>query len=148
MTTGSQDIREQVWRAVDPTGKNRQLINAAIHGRNQAPDFLRRIGVDVGEAWGQLASLSAEYRASIERIESAVRVLCLRGWAVMALDTEAISEAVALVEAGRCDEADELLADQWEGDGAWRLKRYAIASDSWAQRTPTSIDCSRSAPDY
>jgi len=122
MTMGSQDIREQVWRAVDPTGKNRQLINAAIHG-NHAPDFLRRIGVDVGEAWGQLASLSAEYRASIERIESAVRVLCPRGWAVMAMDTEAISEAVALVEAGRCDEADELLADQWEGDGAWRPKR-------------------------
>ena len=123
VTTNGQNIREQVWRAVDPTGENRQLINAAIHGGDQVPDFLRRIGVDVGEAWGQMASLSAEYRASIENIEAAVRLLGPRGWAVMTMDTEAVQHAVTLVEAGRGDEADELLAHQWEDEGAWRLKR-------------------------
>ena len=83
MSTNSPSIRDQVWRAVDPTGENRALINAAIHGSSEVPDFLRRIGVDVGESWGQLALLSAEYRRSIEGIEAAVRVLGPRGWAVM-----------------------------------------------------------------
>jgi len=30
--------------AVDPTGENRALISAAIHGRQDVPDWLRRVG--------------------------------------------------------------------------------------------------------
>lgn len=123
MSTDGPSIRDQVWRAVDATGENRALINAVIHGSRDVPDFLRRIGLDVGESWGQLAVVSAEYRKSIEGIEAAVRALGPRGWAVMTMDTETVRRAVQAADAGRGDEADDLLADQWEGDGAWRLKR-------------------------
>lgn len=123
MSTNGPSIRDQVWRAVDPTGENRALIGAAIQGSRDVPEFLRRIGVDVGESWGQLAVLTADYRKSIEEIEAAVRVLGPRGWAVMTMDTEAVRRGVQAAEAGRGDEADDLLADQWEGDGTWRLKR-------------------------
>lgn len=123
MSTNGPSIHNQVWRAVDPTGENRALINAAIHGSRDVPDFIRRIGVDVGESWGQLAVFGVEYRNSIEEIAAGVRVLGPRGWSVMTMDTEAVRRAVQAAEAGRGDDADGLLADQWEGDGAWRLKR-------------------------
>jgi hypothetical protein len=80
VSTDGPSIRDQVWRAVDATGENRALINAVIHGSRDVPDFLRRIGLDVGESWGQLAVVSAEYRKSIEGIEAAVRALGPRGW--------------------------------------------------------------------
>ena len=109
MSTDGQSIREQVWRAVDPTGENRSLINAAVHGGPDVPDFLRRIGVDVGELWGRLAGVGAEYRKTVEGIEAAVRVLGPRGWSVMTMDTQAVRDAVREVQAGREAEADDIL---------------------------------------
>lgn len=123
VSDNSPSIRAQVWRAADPTGENRALINAAVHGGDEVPVFLRRVGLDVGGAWERLADMGAEYRRSIERIEASVRVLVPRGWAVMNMDTEAVLGAVQMTEAGRGDEADDLLAEQWEGEGAWRLDR-------------------------
>jgi hypothetical protein len=64
------------------------LINAALHGGQDIPDFLRRVGVDVGEAWEQLVGLGVQYSKSIEGIEAAVRVLAPRGWAVTTMDTK------------------------------------------------------------
>lgn len=123
MSSNDPSIRDQVWRAVDPTGENKALINAAVHGGPDVPDVLRRIGADINEAWGQLAALGAEYREGIEAIEAAVRVLGPRGWSVMTMDTESVRRATRAADAGHRDAADDLLADQWEGDGAWRLKR-------------------------
>lgn len=111
VSTNGPSIRDQVWHAVDPTGENRALINAAIHGSRDVPDFLRRVGVDVGESWGHLAVSNAEYRRSIEGIAAAVGVLGPRGWAVMTMDTEVVRRAVQAAEVGRGDEADDLLAD-------------------------------------
>lgn len=122
MSAHGQSIRDQVWRAVDPTGANRDLIDA-IHGGRDVPDFMRRIGMDVSEAWGQFAVLGVEYRKGIETIEAAVRVLGPRGWSVMTMDTESVHGAIQAAETGHGDVADDMLADQWEGDGAWRLKR-------------------------
>jgi len=59
----------------------------------------------------------------MDSMEAAVSVLVPRGWAVMHMDTAAVSAAVAAVCEGRHDEADDLLAGQWEGDGEWRIKR-------------------------
>ncbi len=59
----------------------------------------------------------------MDSMEAAVGVLVPRGWAVMHMDTAAVNAAVAAVREGRPDEADDLLAGQWEGDGEWRLKR-------------------------
>ncbi|MFC7527568.1 hypothetical protein [Actinoplanes sp. GCM10030250] len=122
MSTQDPIIRDQVWRAVDPTGENRTLINAVIHGSHDVPDFLHRVGVDVAESWGHLAAVGVGYRTSVERLAAAVRVLGPRGWAVMRMDAEAVRHAVEVAESGRGDEADGLLADQWDGDGAGRMK--------------------------
>ena len=59
----------------------------------------------------------------MDSIEAAVRLLVPRGWAVMHMDTTTMSAAVAAVQAGNPDEADDLLAGQWEGEGDWRIKR-------------------------
>ncbi|GAA4773326.1 hypothetical protein [Citricoccus nitrophenolicus] len=115
-------IRNQVWGAVDPSGQTRALVNAAVHGPN-VPDWLERLGIDMGSTWDQLHIGGIEYRRFIEEIEAAVRVLVPRGWAVMTMQTEAINEAVHLVQSEREEEADELLTDQWEGEGGWRTMR-------------------------
>lgn len=119
----SPSMRDQVWRVADPTGENRALINAAVHGGEEVAVWLRRVGFDVGGAWERLVGVGAEYRRSIEGIEDAVRVLVPRGWAVMNMDTDAVVRAVQMSEAGRGDEADDLLAEEWDGEGAWRLNR-------------------------
>lgn len=116
-------IRDQVWRAADPTGENRALIDAAVEGGDEVPALLRRVGLDVGGVWEQLVSVGAEYRRTIGGIEAAVQTLVPRGWAVMNMNTDAVRAAVELAEAGRGDDADDLLAGQWEGEGAWRLRR-------------------------
>lgn len=112
-------IRDQVWRAADPSGQTRALINAAVH-TSGAPDWLARLGMDMDFSVSQLRTVGVEYRRSIEEIEAAIRVLVPRGWAVLTMQTEAITKAVHLVQSARAEEADELLADQWDGDGAWR----------------------------
>lgn len=123
MSNPGLSIHDQVWTAVDPTGENRALIDLALDGNGYVPDFMRRIGTDVGESWEQLATFSSEYRRSIDAIAAAVRVLGPRGWAVMTMATDVVNGAVQMAEDSRGDDADDLLADQWDGDGAWRLKR-------------------------
>lgn len=56
-------------------------------------------------------------------MEDAVSLLVPRGWAVMNMETAVVRDAVAAVRAGNPDEADDMLAGQWEGEGAWRVKR-------------------------
>jgi hypothetical protein len=116
-------IRDQVWGAADPTGENRALIDAAVHGGDEIPDWLRRVGIDVDDAWARLASVGAEFRRSVLGITGAFVVLVPRGWAPSNMHSETVFRAVDLAAAGRGDEADDLLAGQWEGDGAWRLRR-------------------------
>lgn len=113
--TYSPSVRDQAWRAVDPTGENRALTNAAVHGGRDVPEFLRCIGLDADEAWGHLAVIGVKFRRFVEEFASAVGVLGPRGWAVTAMDAEVVPRAVQAVEAGRGAEADDLLAGQWEG---------------------------------
>lgn len=122
VTVNPPNIRDQIWHAVDPTGQNRTLINAAIHGGN-TPDFLRRIGADLSSTWAQLTLVGIEYRRSIEAIEVAIRILGPRGWSVTNMDQSALERAIQAVGAGDEEAADDLLADQWDGDAAWRLTR-------------------------
>lgn len=119
---GGPSIRDQVWRAADPSGQTRALVNAAVH-TSDVPDWIARIGVDMDSSWNHLRVVGVEYRRSIEAIETAIRVLVPRGWAVLTMDTEAVTEAVHLVQSARAEEADEFLADQWDGEGAWRTLR-------------------------
>ncbi|KAB7746559.1 hypothetical protein GA707_03490 [Nostocoides sp. F2B08] len=119
----SPSIDHQVWSAVDPTGENRVLIDAAIHEREDVPLWLRRVGKDLGEALDRLAHVGEEYRTSILGIAGAIVVLVPRGWAPLSMHAETVFQAVQLADDGRGEEADQLLAAQGEGDDAWRLTR-------------------------
>jgi hypothetical protein len=82
------------------------------------------LGADVGELVAQMGSLSVEYRNIVASITSSLHHLGPRGWGSIAyMQTEAVNEAVELVARGRGDEADDVLAGQWEDEGDWRLKR-------------------------
>ena len=117
-----KSIRDQLWDAADPDGSQRKLLDAAaLMGRG--PAWLQQLGRSLDVAWTQLADLGTEQAALMDSMEAAVSVLVPRGWAVMQMDTAAVNAAVAAVREGRPDEADDLLAGQWEGDGEWRIKR-------------------------
>lgn len=124
MTNGpSRSVREQVWGAVDPRGETRQVINAAMHA-SHLPEWLTRFGVDVDQDWQRLTSFGGQFRQLVDDTTAALQVLTPRGWAVMFMPTQIVKQAVAMVGSGEGDEADELLADQWDGNGGgWRTSR-------------------------
>lgn len=116
-------MQQQVWTAVDPAGETRELIDAVTSEGVEIASWMGRLGVDLDDTLATLGTVGAEYRSLIASIAESVRVLGPRGWAVMYMQTEVTARAVALVGEGRGDEADDLLAGQWEGEGEWRLKR-------------------------
>lgn len=115
-------LRAQIRCAVDPTGKRFELIEA-IESSPELPAWLSTLKEGLSEQWAQLGGLSAEYRTRLKSLEDALRLLVPRGWAPLHMDTASVSQAVKLVRAGRGDEADELLSDQWEGKGSWRTRQ-------------------------
>ena len=97
------------------------LEAAAIVGR--APTWLLRLERSLDASLAQLADLGTEQAALMDSMTAAVSLLVPRGWAVMNMDAMAVTNAVAAVRAGRPDEADDLLAWQWEGEADWRIRR-------------------------
>lgn len=117
-----KSIRDQLWDASDPDGSQRKLLDAAaVVGRS--PAWLQRLGRSLDASWTQLADLGTEQVRLMDSMEAAVNLLVPRGWAVMHMDTKAVNAAVAAVRDGRPDEADDLLAGQWDGGGEWRIRR-------------------------
>lgn len=117
-----KSIRDQLWGAADPDGSQRTLLDAAaVMGR--APGWLQRLGRSLDASWTQLADLGTEQTALMDSMEAAVSMLVPRGWAVMHMDIAVVNAAVAAVREGRPDDADNLLAEQWDGPGLWRIKR-------------------------
>lgn len=107
---------------MDPNGEQFRLLDAA-EATPDLPDWLSDLSVEVSSQWSELAGVSAKYRQLLDSMVDALEVLVPRGWAPFHMDSEAIATAIELVRDGRGGEADELLADQWEGKGAWRLKQ-------------------------
>ncbi len=87
------------------------------------PQWVALFGVDVAREWDEMKSLSVRSGELVEATKAALEHLTPRGWAIANMSQEAMREAVRLVRAGRGDEADGLLAAQWEGDRAVFLKR-------------------------
>lgn len=115
-------LREQIRRAVDPSGQHFALIEA-VESSPELPEWLASVKEGLAEQWAQLGGLGAEYRQHLHAMEEALGVLVPRGWAPFHMDTNAVNQAVLLVRAGCGDDADELLADQWEGEGSWRTEQ-------------------------
>lgn len=115
-------IREQVWNTTDPTGEKRQLI-AVMGIAPDLPEWVSSLGVDMTREWDGLKSLGTKFDSFVDVVEDGLNFLTPRGWAITHMSQDAIREAVRLVRAGRGDEADDLLATQWEGDRAIYLKR-------------------------
>lgn len=123
MTSGSsRSIHDQVWGAVDPSGETRALIDAATQA-SSAPEWFAALGLDISDSWKEVSGVGAQLEAVTKRTEEALQVLVPRGWAVMTMNTEPVAEAVRLAKSGMGDQADLLLAEQWDGEGAWRTKR-------------------------
>lgn len=119
----SEQLREQLWNAADPTGENRHLIST-LKNAPGLPEWMRRFDIDIAESWDRLKAAGAKFSQHMQDVENALRVLTPRGWAIMYMPTEVINEAVRLVDSGKPDEADTLLADQWDGpENEWRTLR-------------------------
>lgn len=118
----SPNIRDQLWRAADPTGQQRLLVDV-LASASSAPAWLQRLARSLSASWRGVAERGAEYAELMESMEAAVSLLVPRGWAVMQMDISAVKDAVDAIRDGRPEEADDLLAAQWEGEGEWRVKR-------------------------
>lgn len=117
-----RSLRDQIRQAVDPTGQQYALIEA-VEASPEVPAWLTALKGGLAEQWTELGDLSAEYRQLQLSLEEALRVLVPRGWAPFHMDSSAVKQAILLTVGNRGDEADELLADQWDGQGSWRTKQ-------------------------
>lgn len=130
----SSDIRAQVRTAVDPTGEQFALLDAVAHSPNP-PGWLSALVSDLDAVWATLGKVNQEYRTHLADLEGALRLLVPRGWAVFNMESDAVRRAVALVSKGDGQQADELLADQWEKD-TYRTKRVCSRVGSMGAAEP------------
>jgi hypothetical protein len=117
----THDLRAQIRTTVDPTGKTFGLLDA-VDENPRAPSWLSNLASGLDGAWAGIGAIGQQYRSLLADMEDALRLLVPRGWAVFDMQSDAVRQAVAMVVAGRGEEADELLADQW-GSDTYRTKR-------------------------
>jgi hypothetical protein len=78
---------------------------------------------DLSSQWSRLGELGTDFTAHLASLERALETLVPRGWSPLRMQSTAIDEATSLVASGRGQEADELLAGQWDGENARRTKQ-------------------------
>jgi hypothetical protein len=123
-------IREQIRHAVDPD--SRMLPVLATAGEHPVlPPWMTAISSELDEQWRVMAAQSRAMEALIDMIDAALTELVPHGWAIFNMQSEQIDRAVKLVKAGRGEEADALLADQWESN-TYRTKRVCDRVSSMA----------------
>ncbi|WP_205473943.1 hypothetical protein [Nocardioides sp. SYSU D00038] len=97
------------------------------HQKMATPDdlseFLERIGSVSTEARERLAQLGTEARRPVEEILLAIMELSPRGWSVASMPISAVRRALGAIVEESGEEADQLLADVFDGPGAERLTR-------------------------
>lgn len=118
----SRTIQEQVRKAVDPTGENFALIDA-VQAFPQLPDWLNSLSEDLAQQWSRMGELGLDYRQHLASVERALKTLVPRGWSPLRMDSAVVSSAVSLVDSEHGDQADELLAGQWDGENARRTQQ-------------------------
>lgn len=118
----ARSFRDQIRLAVDPRGEHELLANL-VNVSAESTDWLSILSKSIGDKHSQLLGMSAEYRRLLESMEEALELLVPRGWDPFSMDTKAVEEAISLLRNGREEEADTLLAGQWDGEGSWRTKR-------------------------
>lgn len=115
----SRSIRDQIRQVVDPEGHH-QMIADLVSGTGQSTAWLNILSQSIGQDREKLSQMGSEYRRLLKSMEDALELLVPRGWAPLRMDSQVVDQAIDLIRNGKEDEADNLLADQWEGDGAWR----------------------------
>lgn len=118
----ARTLREQVRHAVDPTGERFALIEA-VEASPNLPDWLTSLSEDLAELWSRMGELGGVYRRHLASVERALSILVPRGWSPLRMDSNVIEDALSLVSSGRGEDADELLAAQWDGENAWRTRQ-------------------------
>lgn len=88
----------------------------------ELPAWMKTVHSEVDEQWSALAAHSAAMNKLLGQIEQALIKLVPRGWAIFNMPSEKVNSAVALSQAGRGSDADDLLTPEWRGD-TYRTKR-------------------------
>lgn len=117
----AQELRAQVHAAVDPTGEQTTLLDAVAGTDKQT--WIQILGAEAGRQWDELSAHRSSYTALLTSMQDALELLVPSGWAPFQMDSAAVTAAIEHARSGDVVGADELLARQWEGEGAWRTKR-------------------------
>lgn len=115
------ELRQQIRHAVDPNGDQLPLLDTLSETDKDA--WVQMLGAGAAAQWDELRSLQQSYQGLLASMQDALEVLVPRGWAPFQMDSDATVEAIRLVRAGDPAAADQMLAGQWEHEGAWRTKR-------------------------
>lgn len=118
-TSQGRPLREQIRHAIDPTGEQLPLIDV-INSLPEMPGWMRFLTSTVGRQFQEAKQLGRESQRLVSSMEEALECLVPRGWAPFNMPTATVDQAVVLVRAGQAEQADELLAAEWDG---WRIGR-------------------------
>lgn len=121
----NQTVRSQILRVVDPTGHH-SLLADLVSGQPENDKWLEVLSHFIDQDRSELRLMTADYRNLLDSMEDAVKLLVPRGWAPLKMDSAAVKQAISLIKTGNELEADNLLADQWDGNGAWRTKAVHV----------------------
>jgi hypothetical protein len=107
---------------LDPDGKFRREADGLATLARGLGWFLRAAGVDK-DALRAARTIPAELRSLLEGLESAATTLAALGWIPFEYSPqEAYMEAARLVEAGKIDEAEEVIVGRWNENDAISLR--------------------------
>lgn len=114
-----RSVRDQIRFAVDPHGEHLPFLEHVA----ELPDWLVSLDSGFRTQVEDIRRVGREYDELRVSMEAALTHLVPLGWSPFSMTTSSVAEAVRLVEADAPQAADELLAKEWDGDGAWRTKR-------------------------
>lgn len=98
--------RAQIERIVDPGSYGALFLSAA----QWLPDRFFEPQI------AQMRGVYTQQRRIIDITDRSIRLLVPRGWGFASVDLSVLEQACALVGGGEGDRADELLAEQWDGN--------------------------------
>ena len=114
-----RSVRDQIGFAVDPDGEHASFLESAA----ALPEWLVSLDSGFRAQVEDIRRFGREYDELRASMEAALTHLVPLGWSPFSMTTSSVTEAVRLVKVGDPRAADELLALEWDGDGAWRTKR-------------------------
>lgn len=114
-----RSVGEQIGFAIDPKGERRSLLQAV----DELPEWLVAIDSVFQSQVQEARRVGREYDELRSSMEAALTHLVPLGWSPFNMSSARVREAVELVTRGDARAADDLLAQEWDGEGGWRTKQ-------------------------